>query len=138
MHRQSCQTGPTGQPGPSLSDLMHTTRKRLQGTLLRGTLHLQGKVPFSKVPFSCHDSCTIRHDFATSDAFPAPTHPSISGGGLRPPPQRGRAAFGRPPPLWTPLWGLVFMYLGSLGSFFLHFWVSRLLVYLCPGRPVVW
>ena len=44
------------------------------------------------------------------------------GGGLRPPPQRGRAAFGRPPPLWIPLWGLVFMYLGSLGTFSLRFW----------------
>ena len=30
--------------------------------------------------------------------------PSAKGGGLRPPPQRGRGAFGRPPPLWNPLW----------------------------------
>ena len=30
------------------------------------------------------------HEFAASAAFPAPTHPSIRGGGLRPPPQRGR------------------------------------------------
>ena len=32
------------------------------------------------------------------------------------------AAFGRLPPLWIPLWGLVFMYLVSLGTLFLHFW----------------
>ena len=30
--------------------------------------------------------------------------PSIKGGGLWPPPQRGAAAFGGRPPLWVPLW----------------------------------
>ncbi len=28
----------------------------------------------------------------------------MKGGGLRPPPKRGRAAFGRPPPFGFPLW----------------------------------
>ena len=43
-----------------------------------------------------------------------PSHPTPihKGGGLRPPPQRGAAAFGGRPPLWIPLW----MGVGWLGG----------------------
>ena len=37
------------------------------------------------------------------------------GGGLRSAPPRGTGAFGARPPLWIPLWVLVFVYFGLLG-----------------------
>ena len=66
------------------------------------------------------------------------------GGGLRPPPQRGAGAFGARPPLWIPLWVLVFVYFVLLGYTFvllghlltlLPYQLSRQILYLRAFTP---
>ena len=58
------------------------------------------------------DAPTTQICSPTAQNTQKPTH---KGGCLRPPPQRGAGAFSARPPVWIPLWVLVFVYFGLLG-----------------------